>query len=369
MKKDSLLILLFVVLNCISITIKAQVQLPPVLQNPDRSAGISCDSNTFWAIVDDSIVQFQIRGDSAISVGVFNVPFGNYSLAFCNNLNGAPYSPTFYTSANQTLLFYNNGNWDTAQGNTNYDLPNAAGYGDYLYFIGGTVGSQIVAIQRYIDSTFTPIYQQNDSAGVFAVPAIAADDSGNVWFVGGNFNSMTYIEVISPSGQILKQFNIPHISNNSTYGCFLLNNIFYVALGFGNTFNPNTLIPFSFSLDSAIMGTPVKMPENLFQDLASCNPGAPLSQKPAGISKLSTGQSGFNIYPDPAIDRVVIDIEESLIGRSAEVIDMRGRTVSVIVLKNQRSSLDVSDFSSGIYFITITATTGENTTKKLIISK
>ena len=102
-------------------------------------AGISCDSNTFWAVNNtyQEIEEFRIAGDTIISMGIIATVVPGSSLAVCNNLNGGSVNPTFYTSAgnNDSIAFWNGGtSWITDPVASPIKTYNAAGFGNYLYF-------------------------------------------------------------------------------------------------------------------------------------------------------------------------------------------------------------------------------------------
>src|ERR1017187_6228798 len=67
-------------------------------KNMDTLSGISCDSgNIFWAInVGGAIDRFSLTGNIVTNFGVYLYNCPGNSLAYCNNLNGNGYSPTFY---------------------------------------------------------------------------------------------------------------------------------------------------------------------------------------------------------------------------------------------------------------------------------
>src|SRR5688572_1263984 len=76
-------------------------------------SGFPCNPNSFWAI--DSagqIFEFQKASSSIINNGIVLSSPSGLSLAYSNNLNGGPYSPTFYshifniTSFDNFVLMY-----------------------------------------------------------------------------------------------------------------------------------------------------------------------------------------------------------------------------------------------------------------------
>jgi hypothetical protein len=330
--------------------------------NVDRSSGPSCGANSFWACGYDSVLEYQITGDSVTLVGGYAKGTA-FSLAYCNNLNGGSFSPTFYSSYQNTQYMYNNGTWDSI-GSSEYQLINAGGYGDYLYYQGGIVSQ--TSIIRYQNAAFNVIFQDS---GIFTSAAIAVDSTGNVWFEGGySFDTMTYIEAISPSGQILKHYPVDTFISGNAYGAFFMGDTLYIGFGSNNPTYPNKLIGYTFSQDIATIVDTINMPGVTFlSDLSSCSPGAPLGG-PSGISRVNTSPK-FNIYPDPAIDQITITIDENLPNRNATISDISGRIVSSVYLKNAKTIVDVSDYADGIYFVSVPNANGDKMIRKLIVAR
>lgn len=93
-----------------------------------------------------------------------------------------------------------------------------------------------------------------------------------------------------------------------------------------------------------------------------------VSQLPTGISQIRNPQSAFRISPNPATNTLTINIDETLIGATATIADITGRTVMAVELVTRHSSLVTSDFSSGVYFVTVS--NGQSkATKKLVVSR
>ncbi|MES2622499.1 MAG: T9SS type A sorting domain-containing protein [Bacteroidota bacterium] len=241
-------------------------------QNIQGSA-IACTANTFWTINSLHVIEeFQLNGNTITTNGIINSNSQGTALAYCNNLNGGAFSPTFYTcNLNYTAAYFDGTNWITAPGTSDSILINAGGNGNYLYYHGAA--GFIETVQRYTGAGFSMVY--TDSVR-YIVADIAVDDSGNVWLFRGNYPIANFLDVISPAGQLLKRYNVNANFLNS-YGNMLLNGVLYVGIGMNNLVHPNTLMPFTITPDSAIMGTPINMPPAPYFDLASCYAGAPLT--------------------------------------------------------------------------------------------
>jgi hypothetical protein len=307
-------------------------------------------------------VQFEIRGDSAIAVDVYQGRFGFEALAFANNQNGGT-GPTLFSSMSNglnTLSYYDNGNWMPIPGSAPVPLDNGGGNGNFLYFMGYNT------IVRHIDTSFTMIYHDT----LLAAQAIAVDDSGYVWlagsYIGAVNQTMHYILEISPIGQVVKQYPVEPFNSYNGLGAFIQNGTFYLALGQENVLHPHSLIPITIGQDTAIVGTPIWMPANYYLDLASCGSATTL-----GVKNISQAEnpSGLDLYPNPAIDRVTIAVDQVLTGSTATILDITGRIVSEAKLIDRNTTIDLRTFSKGVYLITASDSHGLKQTKRLVINR
>ncbi|HKR04127.1 MAG TPA: T9SS type A sorting domain-containing protein [Bacteroidia bacterium] len=309
--------------------------------------GIPCNPNTFFAIKNNGIEEFLITGGIITSNGLVatGVP-PNQSLAYCDNLNGALFSPTFYANDGSSAAYYDGTSWITTTATSNCMLSNAGGYGNYLYYNWFNLSPS--CLDRYDGISFTQIW--SDSLLVFTVADLAIDASGNAWTFAGNAAPNTeFIQVVSPAGTLIKSFPF-NLNTNNGYGCFLLNGILYLGLGGGNPGNPNTLIPITFTSDSAFAGTPI--PFTSGPDLASCNPGTPL----AVTSPSAPGHFGFEIYPTITADEIKCSIK---LNRNTDIkltiTDAFGKIIFTEIKRttslDSKTIINVNSFSKGIYFI------------------
>jgi hypothetical protein len=334
------------------------------------SSFLSCDNSTFWAISSTGVVQrFQIVGSSAILIDSISVNSGYGSLAFCNNQNGSTPSPTLYAAdPSGDLIYYSNGTWVTTGGSA-APLPDGGGSGNHLYFIDGNNGSGVNVVQ-YQNSSSSILFT---IAGNLEAASIAVDDSGNVWYIGnstGAYLEGDYIGVVSPTGQVLKQYNIPEFYTENAYGSMSLNNIYYLGLGPTSPGFPNRLFAFTFTADSAIQLPSISMPNYSFSDLASCSAGAPLSNYATGIHTIADGQIGsFSIYPNPTMDKCTISVNQGLLGARAVVSDISGTEISVFQLLGPETTYNTAPLSDGIYFVTIESSNGSKMVRKLVVNK
>ena len=95
--------------------------------------------------------------------------------------------------------------------------------------------------------------------------------------------------------------------------------------------------------------------------------GTPL-QHPTSIIEPTTNNF-FSISPNPATTSVSITTGDEVIGSTITVTDITGRKVLAAQLSTQNSALTTSNFANGVYLLTLTTTSGQAATKKLVISK
>ncbi|MEO8146523.1 MAG: T9SS type A sorting domain-containing protein [Bacteroidia bacterium] len=331
-------------------------------------AGIQCDSNSFFALRGDSIDKYTLTGNTAVYNGTILGGAGS-SLAICNNLNGNIFSPTFYTSVLSTAnpcSFYNGINWTTIPISYSDFLINNGGNDTFLYFMAVPMNSFIRQIVRYDGISISPIYTTPNQGTIIDIADLSVDNSGNVWFITtsdtANFISDSLV-IISPSGQLLKQLSFAYNCKNA-YGSFLLNNIFYIGLGPNNPVHPNTLIPLTITADSVIIGDSINMPAFYYLDLASCNPGSPLSIDIKNISNI------WNLFPNPFQENLSISIQKQYFKQVLITIkDILGQIVFIEedenLNNNYSKTIDLSFLSNGIYFVELYIE-GERTVKKIV---
>jgi len=269
------------------------------------ASGVPCTANSFWALIPAGIDLFTLNGTVITKVGT-TIISGSFdpSLAYCNNLNGGGFTPTFYsTQNNNQVVFYNGSGVTTTSAISSNKILNCGGNGNYLYYIMYDASYIAKGIVRYDGTSILNIYSFPGSKEA-TVADLAVDVYGNVWFFTGAddglFNTDT-LNVVSPGGQLLKQFPFAYNTLNG-YGCFLLNSILYVGLGSTNATHPNTLLPITITSGSAIAGTPIAMPVTTsYYDLASCTPGSPLSVNEHNALE------GIIVYPNPVTDKFTIN--------------------------------------------------------------
>ncbi|HKR07195.1 MAG TPA: T9SS type A sorting domain-containing protein [Bacteroidia bacterium] len=309
----------------------------------DTTTSACNGGNTFWGIESNTgiLKEFDLTNNVITYTGNYVPSCGGLSLGISNNLNGGAMSPAFYTSQGSNVVYWDGGNtWTTVPGTAPVPLYNCSGNGNNLYYYSPGATTEII---KYDGSVFTTIFSTTKLMGC---ADIAVDNNGNFVFVSGIGAMSDSIFIISGAGQILQRYPLTMNVGNA-YGCFLLNSVFYIALGSGNSVFPNSLIPVTFTGSNVIVSPPVFLPAGtvLTADLASCNPGTLL-----GINQLP-GINEITIAPNPAVYKITISGIEGNDCKYA-VYDAAGRVVIAgEATVNGSASIDISMLNRGAYFV------------------
>lgn len=321
------------------------------------SLSLSCDSGVFWSIsASGQIRKYTINGNIVVPQMFTAQGFGN-SLAICNNLNGGALSPTFYNTAG----YYNGTGWNNIPVFPSTAISNAGGFGNDLYFQDNAgFNAPTCKIIKYDGTSFYTIYSANS---YHTAADLAVDTSGNVWFITGTsgFQSQ-FINVVSPSGTLIKSYPF-NLYTVHAYGCFILNNTFYIGFGSFNPNYPSSLLPITFTNDSAITGTPLVMPINdSVVDLASCNAISIINDVKNSLSV----EQRLKIFPNPNNGSFTIDFTSK---SQITITNVLGEIVYDQSMEIGKQNLSLLTQANGIYSVKITDIKGSISTKKIVISK
>ena len=83
------------------------------------------------------------------------------------------------------------------------------------------------------------------------------------------------------------------------------------------------------------------------------------------IREIYHDQELFNIYPNPATEFVTVELSDNvknIENTDIEIIDLNGKTLKAIKAKSEKTNIDVSDLSTGVYFVKV-----GNTVKKVMV--
>lgn len=74
---------------------------------------------------------------------------------------------------------------------------------------------------------------------------------------------------------------------------------------------------------------------------------------PTGMSIDEESALAFSIYPNPAKNNLTLNISNDLLGASFSITDLLGKVIYASVLDGNNNLIDITNFNSGIYFITM----------------
>ncbi len=79
----------------------------------------------------------------------------------------------------------------------------------------------------------------------------------------------------------------------------------------------------------------------------------------------------ISVYPNPTFDHLNVKLDESNQLESFELFDLNGRVFypKIIVKTNESIKIDVSDFSTGLYFLKLNFTNNKSSTQKILIKQ
>ncbi len=86
-----------------------------------------------------------------------------------------------------------------------------------------------------------------------------------------------------------------------------------------------------------------------------------------GISEAA--EAGISIYPNPATNVITVDLANEIRNAKAEIRNITGQLISQSSINNQKSTLDISGLSSGIYFLRLFSENIDVTEKIVVTGK
>lgn len=87
-----------------------------------------------------------------------------------------------------------------------------------------------------------------------------------------------------------------------------------------------------------------------------------------GVEEATLEEKGFVIYPNPASSAVVLQLEDPQDVERVSILDVNGKTITEMsgTKANTKVTLDVSELSSGLYFVNVFTVEGSSTQKLII---
>ena len=104
----------------------------------------------------------------------------------------------------------------------------------------------------------------------------------------------------------------------------------------------------------------------LYEDDMTSVPVAKLDGTTVGVEETAAAENTFNIYPNPAKDYVRVSGEGI---STISVYNTLGALVERINVEYNTTTIDLSEYNTGVYFINVEQNNGVNTTQKMVVTK
>lgn len=273
-----------------------------------------------------------------IAVNAENGPFGIYGATlFCLDKSGA-LDPSFHAPADKfeelhTIAFTNDGK------------ILAGGWGHFTpsYITGGIVTK--LNLDGSLDSTFN--YEPLADFLRGNVRTINVLKNNRI-LIGGDFvygggALMNHIGLLNSDGTV--NFDFTGTADRSIYATALLNNDKMIIAGAFGEYNG--------TVRNSIARINVEEETVLYR-----------AQQPLNLSE--TPEAALHVYPNPASSDLTIDNLE--IGSTIRILNAMGQVVQAIAVTNQQSTIELTDYSNGIYFV-MEENNGKRRTVKLVVNK
>ncbi|NHM07280.1 T9SS type A sorting domain-containing protein [Flavobacterium sp. CYK-4] len=286
-------------------------------------------------------------------VYVTGVP-STYSLAIADLGDGNRFYSNTYDFVNNSgsILKYNGSSWETVTDGVPI-FYNASGYRNYLYFHSTRLNNTTEnRISRFDGAELTTLWE--DQSVYSPVADIAIDDLGNVYFfTGPTPYDVDTLNIMSPSGVMLQQLTI-NFEGLCGYGMNFVDDKLYLTFCDANSTFPNKMVSLDLSATEASFGASLTVPQPVVGtttngqillamiDIASCT-----SAKSLLGNEGFTEQEGFEIFTTG--EQLLV---HSIISADLTILNLSGETLYQSRLSgNSEESIDLSAFSSGLYFI------------------
>lgn len=84
-----------------------------------------------------------------------------------------------------------------------------------------------------------------------------------------------------------------------------------------------------------------------------------------GVPENAVSDFGIKLYPNPSDNAITIEVNSPVSNAELSITDILGKEISTQTVISSVSTLDISSFEKGVYFLTITDGT-RRTTQKFI---
>ncbi len=228
---------------------------------------------------------------------------------------------------------------------------------------GGSTWSDIAHLGKVFEFTWKLPEIQSENCRF----RLTSADGNNIIAYSGNFSvGKPTADILTPSQDAVLCIGERYeITWQTKYV-----NVFYLnySIDNGETWNKVTPIPFKYSTTSYSWGIPNKPSDkvklqivtridNQYILLANTNGTMTIKECINDIGTNGDGNDAISIYPQPAKNFIIININKKLIPeiQFAGIYNSKGKLVKNIIGMNNKTTfqIDLSDFSSGSYYINI----------------
>jgi hypothetical protein len=233
-------------------------------------------------------------------------------------------------------------------------------YGGYIYTVNITPygAPNIGSITKFNPGTYS---FSTNTYGLAFGPGYGLD--GNLLYLGvtsgTGIGTRNGIGAYNLDTQQVQDTDVIHFSGQSgsvsihSVGLDYVNNKFYTNLGNRTTFGVGVV--FSFAGDSLTSYSDGINPDACAIDFRT----------PTGISGKGVVTDAISIYPNPADNFINIILNSNADTKEIKIMDLTGRVIEVRqVQKNENKiSMDINNYSSGVYLISFTSNEGTKVRK------
>lgn len=292
----------------------------------------------------------------------------------------------------------NNGTTDFITQNPSYTFTQPGNYAVKLVAMNaaGTdsiVKSTLVMVSAPVTSSITTAAQITCNGSTGTINAIAAGGDGNYTYLWSNNQttaSLTNVpagtySVTVKSGNQCTSTTTTSLTQPDPINVSVVTQLMNGSSNFSATLNvTGGITPYTFTLNSQ-SGSRIEASTQIISNLSAGNYTVAVKDKnncsksssfsmssPTGIEQVENSFDKLDIYPNPAINNVNINIslkEEKTV--QVELYDMSGRTLfsdEYSNIRDKEASVDLSNLSAGTYILKFGLPEG-NTFRKIVVSR
>ncbi|MEI7662429.1 MAG: T9SS type A sorting domain-containing protein [Bacteroidota bacterium] len=173
----------------------------------------------------------------------------------------------------------------------------------------------------------------------------------SVYFIPGNPGLATVVL----SNNTNQPINLLQVQSENTPGFRLWGwKVFSMSVSTPHYIYPGQSIDFTIHYWTVILDKPqtTLLQDSMYVVSSAGTQYVHIFLDPSLISSVQNhSKSGFPVFPNPAKDRITIDLPVEETGQLLEVVDAFGKVTMTRTLTVQKTQLDISSLPSGVYFV------------------